>query len=174
MILLISAVWGDKSDKKPSKFLENLYLAEYLSYEYMESLSLVPCSSINCLSVFCTFSCCQITLLWLLKSQHSMICSDDLLRTQLDHLNWFLAIYTMGKEWIEATNYTAVGRVLAAVNAFKRGARIPLVTSPHFHTTTMQTLALVPYLTASILSRSCLLISLMSGHTFLHRPSSIL
>lgn len=43
----------------------------------------------------------------LLKSHDSPIDSDDVLRTRLDHLNRFLAIYTSGKGWIEAANFTA-------------------------------------------------------------------
>ena len=33
---------------------------------------------------------------------------DSVLRTQLDHLDLFLAVYTSGKGWIEAANYSAI------------------------------------------------------------------
>ena len=36
-----------------------------------------------------------------------MIHSDKVLRTRLDHLDRFLAIYTTGKGWTEAADYTA-------------------------------------------------------------------
>lgn len=42
----------------------------------------------------------------LLKSRNSRIHSDIILRTQLDHLDWFLAIYATGREWIKAAEYT--------------------------------------------------------------------
>ena len=48
----------------------------------------------------------------LLKSRNMMIHSDHILRTRLDYLDRFLAIYTAGKGWIEAANYAAtiIGR----------------------------------------------------------------
>ena len=44
----------------------------------------------------------------LLKSRNTVIRSDVVLRTRLDHLDRFLAIYTAGKGWIEAANYAAI------------------------------------------------------------------
>ena len=41
------------------------------------------------------------------RSQNTTICSDDVLRTRLDNLNQFLAIYTAGKGWAKAADYTA-------------------------------------------------------------------
>ena len=43
----------------------------------------------------------------LLKSHNPMIRSDDILKTRLDHLDRFLAIYTTGKGWSEAADYAA-------------------------------------------------------------------
>jgi len=43
----------------------------------------------------------------LLKSHSGKIHSDEVLRTRLGHLDQFLAIYTSGKGWSEAANYTA-------------------------------------------------------------------
>jgi hypothetical protein len=48
-----------------------------------------------------------IDLHTLLKSRNTMIHLDDVLRTQLDQLNRFLAIYTTSKGWIEAADYAA-------------------------------------------------------------------
>ena len=43
----------------------------------------------------------------LLQSRGAKIHSDGVLRTRLDHLDRFLAIYLSGKGWTEAANYTA-------------------------------------------------------------------
>ena len=43
----------------------------------------------------------------LLKSRNTMIHSDHVLRTRLDYLDRFLAIYVTGRGWIKAANYTA-------------------------------------------------------------------
>ena len=43
----------------------------------------------------------------IIRSQNTMIHSDDVLRTWLDNLDRFLAIYTTGKGWVKAANYTA-------------------------------------------------------------------
>ena len=43
----------------------------------------------------------------LLKSRNTAIFSGHVLRTRLDHLNSFLAIYVTGKGWVEAADYTA-------------------------------------------------------------------
>lgn len=43
----------------------------------------------------------------LLKSPNTMIRSNPILRTRLDRLDRFLAIYTTGRRWTEAANYTA-------------------------------------------------------------------
>ena len=41
------------------------------------------------------------------RSQNTTIRSDDVLRTRLDNLDRFLAIYTTGKGWAKAVDYTA-------------------------------------------------------------------
>lgn len=43
----------------------------------------------------------------LLNSRNTVTCSDDVLRTRLDHLDWFLSIYTSGRGWTEAADYAA-------------------------------------------------------------------
>ena len=44
----------------------------------------------------------------LLKSRNAVIHLDIVLRTRLDHLDRFLAIYIAGRRWIKAADYSAV------------------------------------------------------------------
>ena len=67
-----------------------------------------------------------------------------------------------------------LGRALAVVGDFGRGAEILFAIGLHFHIINMQTPAATPSLTTPNLSRSCLLTLLVLGHTFLPRLSSIL
>ena len=61
----------------------------------------------------------------LLKSRNTAISSDRVLRTRLDHLDRFLAIYVVGKPWIEAADYAAtiIGRGTACSQRLRKWGR---------------------------------------------------
>ena len=58
----------------------------------------------------------------LLKSRNTVVFSDRVLRTRLDHLDCFFAIYVTGKGWTEATDYTAtiIGRGTACSQQLRK------------------------------------------------------